>query len=70
MQPVRNIFQYQLKKPDAVNFNRKNDVLPFENIVPIEGFCKKHTASMFTFTSHNKKRPNNLILGKYELNLY
>lgn len=58
------MLQYQLKKPDAVHFNKKNDILPFENITPIEGFANKYNASLFAFASHNKKRPNNIILGK------
>jgi len=55
---------YQLKKPDAVHFNKKNDILPFENITPVEGFARKYNASLFAFASHNKKRPNNIVLGR------
>ncbi|KAJ9582866.1 hypothetical protein L9F63_022790, partial [Diploptera punctata] len=42
----------------------KNDILPFENITPIEEFSRKHDASLFMFASHNKKRPHNLTLGR------
>jgi ribosome production factor 2 len=44
--------------------NKLNDILPFENITPVEVFSRKNDASMFMFASHNKKRPHNLILGK------
>lgn len=56
--------QYQLKKPDGVQLNKKNDFLPFDNITPVERFAKKYNASLFAFVSHNKKRPNNVVLGE------
>lgn len=55
---------YQLKKPEVVQLNKKNDVLPFEDVTPIEKLSKQYDASLFAFISHNKKRPNNLILGR------
>ncbi|KAL1449626.1 hypothetical protein WDU94_002113 [Cyamophila willieti] len=61
---------YHLKKPDGKMMSRKNDILPFEDATPIEGFSKKNDASMFCFASHNKKRPNNIVLGRmYDHNL-
>lgn len=45
-------------------YGKKNDVLPFENVAPVETFCKKFTASLFAFASSNKKRPKSLIFGK------
>jgi len=54
----------KLKKPNAVFFSRKNEFRPFEAANEIEGFCKKQDASLFGFASHNKKRPNNLVLGR------
>ncbi|XP_023217303.1 ribosome production factor 2 homolog [Centruroides sculpturatus] len=59
-----------LKKPHGVFFNRKNEMRPFEDIIPIETFCQKNDASLFMFGSHNKKRPNNLIIGRmYDFHL-
>ncbi|KDR23391.1 ribosome production factor 2 homolog isoform X2 [Zootermopsis nevadensis] len=55
---------YDIKKPHGKILNRQNDILPFENITPVEEFSRKHDASMFMFASHNKKRPHNLILGR------
>lgn len=43
---------------------KKNDILPFENIVPIEKFASKYEAPLFMMASHNKKRPHNLIMGR------
>lgn len=55
---------YMLKKPIGVPLNKKNVILPFENSQPIEFICQKNECSLFLFTSHNKKRPNNLVMGR------
>lgn len=55
---------YNLKKPDAVVLQKKNDVLPFEDITPIEKFSLKYNAPLFMLASHNKKRPHNLVMGR------
>lgn len=55
---------YLLKKPGPIFYNNKNNILPFEDVVPVEKFCKKHNTSIFAFGSSNKKRPNCLILGR------
>lgn len=55
---------YDLKKPDAQMMTKKNEIRPFEDITPIEQFATKLNAPLFMFTSHNKKRPNNLIMGR------
>uniref|UniRef100_A0A2S2P572 Ribosome production factor 2 homolog n=1 Tax=Schizaphis graminum TaxID=13262 RepID=A0A2S2P572_SCHGA len=54
----------KLKKPDAVMLTQKNDILPFDDAVQIEKLLQKHDSSLFFFSSHNKKRPNNLVLGR------
>jgi len=53
-----------LKKPNAVFFNKKNDIKPLEDASSLEFFCQKNDASLFMFGSHNKKRPNNLVAGR------
>lgn len=35
-----------------------------------EFFAKKTDASLFMFGSHNKKRPNNLVLGELLMMIY
>ncbi|CAG5100379.1 Similar to Rpf2: Ribosome production factor 2 homolog (Mus musculus) [Cotesia congregata] len=55
---------YKLKSPGGLIMQKKNDILPFENIAPIEKFCKKYNAPLFMFVSNNKKRPHNLIMGR------
>ncbi|GAB1869721.1 Ribosome production factor 2 homolog [Camponotus japonicus] len=55
---------YDLKKPNAQMMQKKNDILPFENIVPVEKFAVKYEAPLFIMASHNKKRPHNLIMGR------
>lgn len=53
-----------LKKPKSVFFNKKNDLKPFEDASSVEFFSQKNDATLFMFGSHNKKRPNNLVLGR------
>lgn len=49
-----------LKKPDAVAFNKHNDVLPFEDASSLEFFGQKNDASLLVVGSSQKKRPDNL----------
>lgn len=53
-----------LKKPHSITFNKKNDIRPFEDTTKVEFFCQKNDSSLFMFGNHNKKRPNNLIIGR------
>ncbi|XP_029451118.1 ribosome production factor 2 homolog isoform X2 [Rhinatrema bivittatum] len=55
---------YALKKPYAVLYKKKNITRPFEDQTSLEFFSKKSDCSLFMFGSHNKKRPNNLVLGR------
>ncbi|XP_028178697.1 ribosome production factor 2 homolog [Ostrinia furnacalis] len=55
---------YDLKKPDAAYFTRKNDFVPFEDASLIEKLCDKKDAALFGVGSHSKKRPHNIILGR------
>lgn len=55
---------YMLKKPIGIPLNKKNVIQPFEDPSPIEFICQKNDCSLFLFTSHNKKRPNNLVMGR------
>ena len=55
---------HSLKKPDCELYSQKNDIRPFENFSKLEFFGQKNDASLFAFGNSNKKRPNNLILGR------
>ncbi|XP_017878376.1 ribosome production factor 2 homolog [Ceratina calcarata] len=55
---------YHLKKPDAQMMQKKNDILPFEDVTPIEKFAVKYNAPLFMMALHNKKRPHNLVMGR------
>ncbi|XP_023578100.1 ribosome production factor 2 homolog isoform X1 [Octodon degus] len=46
------------------NVLRKNITRPFEDQTSLEFFSKKSDCSLFMFGSHNKKRPNNLVIGR------
>ena len=52
------------KKPDTDFYSQKNDIRPFENFTQIEFFSQKHDISLFALGNHNKKRPDNLIMGR------
>jgi hypothetical protein len=53
-----------LKKPDVKLLTRTNDVRPFDDFSSLEFLADKNDCQAFLFTSHNKKRPHNLILGR------
>src|SRR5258708_7912569 len=45
-------------------FNRKHDWRPFEDSTSIEFVCNKNDSPLFMYSSHNKKRPNNIVIGR------
>uniref|UniRef100_A0A8C6GZA4 Ribosome production factor 2 homolog n=1 Tax=Mus spicilegus TaxID=10103 RepID=A0A8C6GZA4_MUSSI len=55
---------YALKKPYGVLYKKKNITRPFEDQTSLEFFSKKSDCSLFMFGSHNKKKPNNLVIGR------
>ncbi|KAL6258159.1 hypothetical protein P5V15_010114 [Pogonomyrmex californicus] len=61
---------YDLKKPNVQMMQKKNDIIPFEDITPIEKFTFKYNTPLFMMALHNKKRPHNLVMGRmYERTL-
>jgi ribosome production factor 2 len=50
-----------LKKPHTIMFNKKNEVLPFEDTTSLEFFAGKNDASLFVVGSSQKKRKDNLV---------
>ncbi|XP_063719160.1 ribosome production factor 2 homolog [Symsagittifera roscoffensis] len=56
---------HHLKKPHAVFYGKmKQELLPFEDPTPVEKFCRKNDASLFSLSRHSKKKPNALICGR------
>ncbi|KAH8556634.1 Brix domain-containing protein [Umbelopsis sp. PMI_123] len=55
---------YLLKKPDAVNFTKKNQIHPFEDDSSLEFFSQKNDASLIVVGTHSKKRPHNLVFAR------
>ncbi|KAJ2226478.1 rRNA-binding ribosome biosynthesis protein rpf2 [Coemansia sp. RSA 1722] len=55
---------YSLRKPEAINFTKKNEIHPFDDETSIEFFARKNDSSLFAVGIHSKKRPHNLILGR------
>lgn len=41
-----------------------HDIQPFEEVSRIESMSEKYDCSLFALGSHQKKRPDNLILGR------
>lgn len=63
---IKNVMTdfYQMKKPSAVRFWKKNDFYPFETTKNVEFLGFKNDTSMFCFGNNQKKRPHNLIFGR------
>jgi len=55
---------HRLKQPNSIMYKKKNIVRPFEDVSSIEFFSQKSDAALFCFGSHNKKRPDNLVIGR------
>jgi hypothetical protein len=54
----------KLKHDQAVKYTRKNDVHPFEAETAMQFFCERSDCALFCLGNHNKKRPNNIVLGR------
>merc|ERR1711991_1245998 len=53
-----------LKQPNVIKLSRKNKILPFEDEHPLEFLAHKNDASLFMLGTSNKKRPNNVVMGR------
>jgi ribosome production factor 2 len=53
-----------LKRPEAINFSRKNAIHPFEDASSLEFFAGKNDASLFVTGLHSKKRPDDLVFTR------
>ena len=43
---------------------RKNEIHAFDDVWPIEIMSQKNDSSLFCVSSHSKKRPNTLVMGR------
>ncbi|KAG2383657.1 hypothetical protein C9374_004328 [Naegleria lovaniensis] len=56
---------HRLRSPFSTNFTQQlHDLLPFEEVQPLEKYVKSEDTSLFLIGSHTKKRPNNIIMGR------
>lgn len=55
---------HSLKKPSAKMFTKRNMTRPFEDPSSVEFLCRANDASLFSYASHSKKRPQNLVIGR------
>jgi len=55
-----------ISAPHAKLLNKNNPISSFEvdGRMSLEFLCTKNDCSLFALASHNKKRPNNLVLGR------
>lgn len=53
-----------LKQPNVVKLSKKNKILPFEDAAQLEFLAHKNDASLFLMGTSNKKRPNNVLMGR------
>ena len=68
LQRINSTESRDLLQRQAVKFTRKNDdLLPFEagGEAKLEHFASKTDCGQFVLASHTKKRPHNLILGRF-----
>lgn len=53
-----------LKRPDSINFSKKNDIHPFESTESLEFWSSKNDASLYCVGLHSKKRPHDLVFAR------
>lgn len=57
--------QTALKQPNAIKLGKKNNkILPFEEEGALEFLGHKNDASLFMLGTSNKKRPDNIVMGR------
>ncbi|KAF1742019.1 hypothetical protein MXB_2773, partial [Myxobolus squamalis] len=57
----------EIKFPDSEFMKLDSKLSPFDEPEGVIRFCEKCESSLFMMGTHNKKRPNNIILGKIYL---
>lgn len=53
-----------MNAPNSKLLSKNNAILPFEDASSLEFLTTKNGCTLFALASHNKKRPNNLIVGR------
>ena len=62
---MREMIQLRGEPENSRVFMRNgHEILPFENIVPLESMSSKQDCALFCFGNHQKKRPDNIVLGR------
>lgn len=62
---MRDLIQLRGEVENSRVFMRTgHDMHPFENIVPLESMSSKQDCALFCFGHNQKKRPENLIMGR------
>lgn len=55
---------HKFKSPDSKLLTKRNITRPFEDVSSVEFLGKVNDSSLFTYGSHSKKRPHNLVIGR------
>lgn len=45
--------------------SKKNNIRPFDEVNSLEFLSQKNDCSLFMVGSHSKKRPQNLVMGRF-----
>lgn len=61
---LRELHMMRGSEMSQLLMRKAHDILPFEDASMIESTSVKYDASLFAVGSHQKKRPDNLILGR------
>jgi len=53
-----------MNAPNSKLLSKNNAIIPFDDVSSLEFLATKNDCTLFAMGSHNKKRPNNLIVGR------
>lgn len=63
-QVIRDFHSIRGKDNSTLNLRKSREILPFEDIGDLEHIVNKFNCSLFTLGMHQKKRPDNLVMGR------
>jgi ribosome production factor 2 len=65
---ILDLHQMRSKEYSTLSLRRSRELLPFEGVGDLEHLVSKFNCSLFTLGTHQKKRPDNLIMGRMYTN--
>jgi len=64
MDLMKDIHQQRGSDLNKLFMRTSHDLHPFDDIGPLEQFAQKQGCCMFILGTHQKKRPDNMIMGR------